>query len=610
MSALLWAGTIVGAACGLTHAAYVYNCVGRDVAKRSERPKAISYAIWTLALWVLFGVYVTALWVVACCFYIPSRLLGRQSTIVPRHAESPAGETPLGPTSVATSSRPMPASTVVGQSDLSSVRRVAIIGAGASGLATARILLAQGLDCTVFERRAALGGVWADGYLNFGVQVQRELYEFPDWPLPTGAANFTPGPEFQEYLTSYARHFGVLPHIRLGCTVHGLHERAAPGTGWRITYSDGSGEAVEDFDFAVVSIGLYSETPNIPLFDGRDQFKGEIIHVSALKSREQLTGKRVIVVGYGKSATDVAIESASVATDTHLILRHAHWPVPRNLLGILPFKWGMLSRLTSTLIPMYLHPTSLERRVHVLGRPLVWFWWRLVELLLRFQCRLGSKFSTRESLMPDEPVEVGSFGEPTMLPRPEFYRLIRRGAIQARRIGVRGFTPSEIVLDSGDKIPADLVVLATGWRTDYTFLPPPVRVRLQIEADGLYLYRHILHPELPRLAFIGNASTISNVLTYSLQARWLGDLLAGKFGLPNPTAMHREINALRDWKRRWMPPSQQRGARLILHMLHYHDELVRDIGATPLRKLGFFAPLKELVAPYEPRDYRSVVAGA
>ena len=73
--------------------------------------------------------------------------------------------------------------------------------------------------------------------------------------------------------------------------------------------------------------------------------------------------------------------------------------------------------------------------------------------------------------------------------------------------------------------------------------------------------------------------------------------------------MHGEINELREWKRRWMPPSPQRGARLILHMLHYHDELVRDLGATPLRKLGLFAPLKELIAPYQPRDYRSIVAG-
>ena len=164
-------------------------------------------------------------------------------------------------------------------------------------------------------------------------------------------------------------------------------------------------------------------------------------------------------------------------------------------------------------------------------------------------------------------------------------------------------------LDSGDKIAADLVVLATGWKTDYAFLSGTVRARLEMGDDGLYLYRHILHPDFPRLAFIGNASTISSVLTYSLQARWLGNLIAGKFQLPNQNAMHEEINALREWKRNWMPPSDQRGARLLLHMLHYHDELVRDLGVTTLRKTGFFAPLKELIAPYEPGDYRGVVAG-
>jgi dimethylaniline monooxygenase (N-oxide forming) len=330
--------------------------------------------------------------------------------------------------------------------------------------------------------------------------------------------------------------------------------------------------------------------------------------VSALKSADQLAGKQVVVVGFGKSATDAAVESAAVASRTSIIFRHAYWPIPRKLLGILPFKWGMLSRLTSTLIPMYLHPTSLEHWVHALGRPLVWFWWRLVELLLRFQCRLGAKFGTRESLLPEEPVEIGGFSEPTMLPRPEFYRLIRRGVIDARCSGVQGFGASEVILESGERVPADLVILGTGWRTDYAFLPDALRARLGLEADGLYLYRHILHPDLPGLAFIGNAASVCNVLTYSLQARWLGNLLAGRQALPSPEAMRREIEVLRAWKRRWMPPSQQRGARLILHMQHYHDELVRDMGADPLRKVGIFAPLAEFIAPYQPRDYAAVIA--
>jgi dimethylaniline monooxygenase (N-oxide forming) len=612
MGALLWAGTIVGAACGLGHGVYVYNCISREQQRAAcpgaQRSKGIYYGLWTFALWVLFGVYVTGLWLVACCLYLPSRLLGRQSTILPCRADPVFGQADIGKPIDASADAPT-AANEVWSNDVSKIRRVAIVGAGISGLAIARILLKQGFDCTVFERRSTLGGVWADGYLNFGVQVQRELYEFPDWPLPADAVNFTPGPQFQEYVAGYATHFGVLPHIRFGCTVVGLNERSEPERGWRITYRCAAGEQAEDFDFAIVSIGLYSETPNIPLSDGQHLFQGRIIHVSALKFADQLAGKRVVVVGYGKSATDVAVESAAVATSTHIVFRHAHWPIPRKLLGILPFKWGLLNRLTSTLIPMYRKPTPLERCVHILGRPLIWFWWRLVELLLRFQCGLGSKFGTRESLIPDEPVEVGGFGEPTMLPRPEFYRLIRAGVVQARRVGVHHFTPSEVVLDSGEKIAADLVVLGTGWKVEYPFLPEAIRARLQIQTDGLYLYRHILHPDVPRLAFIGNASTVSNILTYSLQARWLGELLARRIALPSRDVMHREIEALRQWKRRWMPSSQQLGARLILHMLHYHDELVRDIGASPLRKRGFFAPLKEFIAPYEPRDYRSVVAG-
>ena len=103
--------------------------------------------------------------------------------------------------------------------DFTRVKTVGIIGAGVAGLATARSLITHGLNCTLFERSSVLGGVWSDGYLNFGVQVQKELYEFPDWPLPEETPNFTPGPIIQKYLTDFAEHFGITPHIRFNTTV-------------------------------------------------------------------------------------------------------------------------------------------------------------------------------------------------------------------------------------------------------------------------------------------------------------------------------------------------------------------------------------------------------
>jgi hypothetical protein len=66
---------------------------------------------------------------------------------------------------------------------------------------------------------------------------------------------------------------------------------------------------------------------------------------------------------------------------------------------------------------------------------------------------------------------------------------------------------------------------------------------------------------------------------------------------------------MKNWKRAWMPFSAARGARLQLHMLSYHDELLRDLGANPFRKRGIFAPFKELLAPYQPSDYREIIAG-
>jgi hypothetical protein len=119
----------------------------------------------------------------------------------------------------------------------------------------------------------------------------------------------------------------------------------------------------------------------------------------------------------------------------------------------------------------------------------------------------------------------------------------------------------------------------------------------------------MLHPDLPNLAFIGRASTFLSIVTYSVQARWLAEAVAGRVVLPDRDAMLAEIRLMQRWKRSWMPFSSARSARVLLHMANYHDELLRDFGANPFRKRGVFAPLKELMAPYQSSDYRDIVSG-
>ena len=488
-------------------------------------------------------------------------------------------------------------------------RTAGIIGAGLSGLVTARMLLAEGMDCTIFERRQELGGVWADGYARFGVQVQKDLYEFPDWPLPSETPDFTPGPVFRDYLAAYSDAFDVTPRIRFGAEVIEVVRRQE-AEGWRLTVCEGGERRVIEFDLVVVCVGLFSSRPHLPNFPNQSAFAGTIIHNSAFKSREQARGRKVVVVGYGKSATDAALEAAEVADRTHLLVRTPYWPVPRRVLGVLPVNWILLTRMTSTLLPPYQRPSAIERHVHRIGRPLAWAFWRLVERVVRLQFRLGGRLPEVPSLVPSLPVELSAFQEATMLPRPELYRMIRRGRIALHRSEIDAFAKDGIVLQNDEHIGADLVILATGWRTDYDFFNDDVMPALQIDDDGFYLYRHLVHPDLPNLAFLGcHAITYQAVLTSSLQARWLAELIKGRHRLPSREAMRREIGEMKAWKRAWMPARASRGAMIGLHQLHYHDELVRDMGLDPRRKTGLLAPLKELFAPYVCQDYATVVSG-
>ncbi len=490
--------------------------------------------------------------------------------------------------------------------EYSRVKTACIIGAGVAGLATARTLREIGVACTVFERNEQLGGVWTDGYLDYGVQVQKELYEFPDFPLPAEVPQFTPGPVIQKYLEDYVDHFGIRECIRLDTAVEDV-KPTEDGPGWLVKISTAGSMQRDKFDLVVVCVGLYSNIPHMPDVP-RSDFKGQIHHISDLKTPELLRGKRVAVVGFGKSATDAALAAKQHADAAHIIVRRLHWPVPRKLAGILPFKWGLLNRLTVTVIPPYKSPTALEIRVHTIGKPLVWLYWRVVELLLSVQCQLWSRFGTRQSLIPDEPVEIGAFSEATMLPRPEFYKSVRRGQIKLHLGSIERFLPDGVELCDGTKLEVDAVIFATGWRSDYSFLSEELQRKLGFETDGIYLYRQILHPNVPGLVFVGYASTVSNILAYCMQACWLSALITGKHRLPDRDSQMDEIEKLKVWKRSWIPFSHARAARLIVHLQHYIDELLTDVGINPLRKKGVWAPLAEVFAPYQPRDYRDIAA--
>ena len=169
-----------------------------------------------------------------------------------------------------------------------------------------------------------------------------------------------------------------------------------------------------------------------------------------------------------------------------------------------------------------------------------------------------------------------------------------------------------VTLADGSTLEADVVICATGFEQNYSIFTDPDTVRdLEIQSDGMYLYRYILPHKVANLAFIGHTAAISNISSYGLQAEWLARKWTGKLAAsaqrPSAESMQQEIEAHKEWARSWMPESSTRGMNVLLHQTHYHDQLLKDMGLNPHRKSNV---LSEYLMPYEPADYDGIMAGS
>lgn len=267
-------------------------------------------------------------------------------------------------------------------------------------------------------------------------------------------------------------------------------------------------------------------------------------------------------------------------------------------MGLIDFRVIFLNRLVGGFLPLYQRPYKWEENLHKYFAWLVWGFWRFVEVVLRLQYRLKEC-----NAIPSHRAEEGVFSH-GFIPRDETYKLMRQGKIQVQRTTIQQFTPDGLVLGNGVHLDSDVVIFATGWKPNYSFLP--AAFQSTVEEDGVYLYRHIIHPDLPSLAFIGWASTFSNSLTTHLEVIWLTHLLKGKIKLPERVVMWQEISQMKHWKRSFIPAVSERGSLLQAHMWHYHDELLRDLSMNPYRKHNIIA---EWLQDYRPTDYRDLIGG-
>jgi len=484
--------------------------------------------------------------------------------------------------------------------DFSHVKKVAIVGGGVAGLQTARALSKIGKDCVIFERGDNVGGVWRSNYDSFGLQVPKELYEFPEFPWPSAVKQgyYPTGPETQTYIESYAKHFGLNSQIRFNTSVHKIFKLNECSHAWQLSFGkDGEAAQEEDFDFVVVATGMYSSNPNIPQVPGQSEFQGEVYHSCTFTDAKVCEGKKVVVIGGGKSAIDNAVSGAKHGESSTLIYRSAHWPVPRHLCNLVPFKWGTYSRFGHFMLQPHHDATNLAKMMHKVFSPVKWVWWRVVEQMFKLQFRLPKE------MIPDTPIEVDVFSGGQIL-NYEFRDMLKAGKVNATKGALQRMTPTGAVLQDGTEVEADVLVFGTGFGKSYDVLESSLRERLDLERDGLYLHRNVLPPRLPGLAFVGaEVSTFNNILTHGLQAEWLARVMQGNVEL-SPDEMSQAVEQEQAWKRSWMPATSARASILQLHMMKYHDVLLKDMGENHRRK-GWNV-LGEVLAPYNARDYSPI----
>jgi len=342
------------------------------------------------------------------------------------------------------------------------------------------------------------------------------------------------------------------------------------------------------FDFVVICNGVFSE-PNLPSIHGSELFEGTILHSSQVADAEVVRGKRVVVVGAGKSALDCANFAAELASSVTLVLRAPHWIVPRYMFGKIRMDHMVMTRF-SELFLRYHRQSGFERFLHGPANAVVRLWWRGLNLLMPRLVGMPRELVPKTKL---------PFGFENAGIGGEFFETLRQGKALAKRAQIAAFRgPEQIELDTGERIAADVVIFATGWRQSVKFLEADLCQRIQKNGE-FHFYRSILPPAEPRLGFIGYASSTACQFTAEIGAHWLSQCFRGETPLPSVAEMDREIGRVRRWMTETFPDRDQ-GYFIGPYIAHYADDLMRDMGM-PVRRTSNV--LREYLAPFWPSRY-------
>eukprot|EP00741_Cyanophora_paradoxa_P014554 tig00020806_g14034.t1 len=457
--------------------------------------------------------------------------------------------------------------------------RIAVIGAGVSGLTAAKCCADEGLTPVVFEQSRQIGGLWrfteeeshSSIMRTTVINTSKEMMCFSDFPMPESYPTFLPHRLVLQYLEDYAEHFKLLQYVRFGCRIVSVEpERVGeerpesaggPGGRWRIRWESthdesgtGASAAAEElFDAVMVCTGHHWK-PRTPAFPGADTFKGVQVHSHAYKDDLPYRGKRVVVVGIGNSGADIAVELSRAAAQVELSTRSGTWVFPRYLLNT-PFD-HMLSRLVSTICPLWVRTLFMEKAISLTHGS-------VKDFGLRPKHRIFQAHPTIHSEL------LGRIGTGTIAVRPDVAEL----------------HPDAVSFADGTRVKADAIIYCTGYEIEVPFVKNrpggnPLSVGIG-PSNSVRLYKHMLPLEgPPTLAFIGLVQPLGAIMPISeIQARWFARLLKGLCRLPPREEMARDVERREAAVRARYKPSPRHTVQV--DYLDYMEEIAGLVGCRP-----------------------------
>jgi cation diffusion facilitator CzcD-associated flavoprotein CzcO len=325
--------------------------------------------------------------------------------------------------------------------ELACSNKYCIIGAGASGLAVAKNFVAAGIPFDVLEREADIGGLWNIAtptgmvYETAHLVSAKHSTGWDDYPMDDLAY-----PEYPSharvlgYFRDYITQFGLAPYIQTSISVAQV-ERTTDGQ-WAVKID---GEPTPRLYKGVVLANGHHNAPRLPTYPG--SFAGDIMHSSAYKSPKQLRDQRVLVVGAGNSACDIARDAAhSSGTPVFMSMRRGHWFVPKFMLGFPTH--DTLSIMESLPMP------NLVRR-------------HLTEAILWLLQGPPARYKLPA---PDHHIDQA---HPTM--SDDIPRLSAHGRLIAKP-EIERYDGREVIFKDGSREQVDLIVFGTGYRIAFPFL--------------------------------------------------------------------------------------------------------------------------------------------